>query len=233
MQERRSYRHLFFDLDRTLWDFEASSRLTFTSMIEQFGLASYGICDIGTFLPVYTEINEHLWDLYKQNRIRKEVLRSERFLRVLHHFGYDDPDLAVKLGDYYVYESPRRAMLFPGVHEVLGALQGPYSLHIITNGFEEVQQVKLDSAGLRKYFTKVITSEAAGVKKPEPGIFRFALEETGARLDESLMIGDDYEVDILGAKGAGMDQALVYCPQGNGCDATWCCPSLDDLLSFL
>ncbi len=207
------YKHLFFDLDRTLWDFEKSAAETFEDIYHRFGFQAAGIGSPQQFFDTYTHHNEHLWDLYREGKIEKEVLRGLRFNLTLKDFGIHNPEMAEEIGDYYVEESPRKVNLFPYSHEILRYLQPKYQLHLITNGFSEVQEVKLQCSDLRQYFIQVITSEDAGAKKPDEAIFHFAFGQTGALPSESLMIGDDLGVDILGAKLVGMDQVLFdpYC----------------------
>jgi putative hydrolase of the HAD superfamily len=126
----------------------------------------------------------------------------------LKEFGIADEKLAADLGKDYLEISPRKVNLFPNAISVLDYLMPRYQLHLITNGFSEVQEIKLRVSGLEKFFQTVITSEEAGVKKPDPAIFYFALQKAGADIGNSLMIGDDFEVDIIGAKRVGMDQVL-------------------------
>lgn len=203
------YKHLFFDLDRTLWDFETSARQTFEEMYQNFDLQKLGVTSYKDFTKKYKEHNDLLWTFYRKGKIKKEVLSVRRFEMTLDEFGIDNYELAQELGRFYITESPLKVNLFPYTHEVLNYLRQKYHLHMITNGFEEVQQTKIDQADLRKYFREIITSEEAGVKKPEKGIFRFAFEKTGTSADEALMIGDDLEVDIKGAQSVGMDQMFV------------------------
>ncbi len=136
------------------------------------------------------------------------MLRGLRFRLTLADFGIDDHELAENIGHDYITISPLRVSLFPNTFEILDYLKPKYPLHLITNGFSEVQETKLQSSGLGKYFQHVITSEEAGFKKPDERIFRFAFEKTGAKPGESVMIGDDPDVDILGAREFGMDQVL-------------------------
>jgi putative hydrolase of the HAD superfamily len=203
------YRHLFFDLDKTIYDFDASSRLTFEEIHEHFHLADKGILDLSLLIERYTHINLKLWELYRNGGILKEVLNVRRFDLALKEFGIDDRSLAEAIASYYVTESPLKNTLFPGVETTLTYLKKKYRLYIITNGFEEVQHKKLNINNLRPYFDDVITSEEAGCKKPDPAIFRYAIQRTGARGEESLMIGDDLIVDIQGAREAGIDQVFV------------------------
>ncbi len=205
---KKKYKHLFFDLDRTLWDFDSSARIAFDEIYLKFNLKKRGIKDVEDFLKTYTHHNEYLWSLYREGKIKKELLRSERFRLTLSAFKINDNALAEAIGNEYVKISPLRVALFPNVNEILGYVSQKYSVHLITNGFSEVQEVKLRSAGLGKYFHTIITSEEAGSKKPDLRIFDYAFLKSGARAEESIMIGDDPDVDILGAKSAGMDQVL-------------------------
>ena len=200
------YKHLFFDLDRTLWDFDKSAQQTFALLFEKHKLNHKGVPDLKTFFSTYNKHNDVLWESYRNGDLKKEILRDLRFVHTLESFGVKDEELAVTLSEDYLYYAPRTVHLFQGAVEVVKQLHPHFELHLITNGFEEVQHIKIQTAGLEPYFNKVITSEAAGVKKPDPKIFEYALYLTGASKSESLMIGDDLEVDILGAQSFGMDQ---------------------------
>lgn len=202
---RKHYKHLFFDLDRTLWDFDTSSHETFVYMFSKFNLPGYGIESFDKFIEVYHKHNDYFWDLYRKGELKKEVLRGIRFKATFESFGIDNKELIEKITEDYLYHSPRNVFLFPNTHKTLEYLQDKVDLHLITNGFEEVQEIKMQSSDLRKYFKTVVTSEEAGVKKPDAGIFKFALHRAGANAAESLMIGDDLEVDIEGARLFGMD----------------------------
>jgi len=199
------YKHIFIDLDKTIWDFDRNARATFEEIFKKYDLGSNGIPGLDAFITVYTRINEMLWDLYRENKIKKEVLSIRRFELTLNEFGIDDLILATHIGEDYVTLSPLKTLLLPHSREALDYLRPKYALHIITNGFEEVQQKKLDVCKLRKYFRTITTSEEAGVKKPETPIFELALRKAGARASQSLMIGDDLVVDMSGARLTGMD----------------------------
>lgn len=205
------YKHIFFDLDHTLWDFEASSEFTFKKMYDHFELFSKGISNVEDYYKKYLVHNLNMWALYREGKIDKEILRNLRFEKALNDFQIDDPRLAIELADYYLYHTPRNVFLFPGALETLDFLSKQYPLHIITNGFQEVQFVKLETSGLKDFFTEIITSEEAGVKKPDGGIFHYALQRAGAEASESLMVGDDPVVDIAGATAVGMD-AIFFNP---------------------
>jgi putative hydrolase of the HAD superfamily len=200
------YKHIFFDLDLTLWDFDRNSKEAITELFQELEILKKFNLSQEDFLPVYRNFNDNLWDQYRLGKIEKEDLRILRFSKTLLHFGIDDQNLSRQLGDGYVEKSPKKTYLFPHALEVLEYLSQKYKLHIITNGFQEVQFVKLENSGIRKYFDQVITSESAGCKKPDKRIFHYSLYRAKAKTKQSIMIGDHLDIDILGAKNAGMDQ---------------------------
>ena len=204
-------KHIFFDLDRTLWDFEKNSQTTLLQLIKDFKLIEKGIDNPDNFIKKYKIYNEKLWELYREDKIKKEELRGKRFQLALAEYDIDDSELAEQFGLAYTQQSPLKTILFPYTHEVLLYLKKKYSLHIITNGFEEVQHIKLASSDLTQYFNVIVTSEQVGVKKPNAKIFEFALGQAKAKPDESIMIGDDFSVDVLGAEQIGM-QGVYFNP---------------------
>lgn len=206
-----SITHIFFDLDRTLWDFEANSYDELMAIWKRNGLHQRGISLPDEFIKVYKQINEACWEAYRKNEISKEVLRGERFRKTLAYYGIDDQQLAEDIGVQYIANSPQRTKLVEFSHEVLDYLSVKYELHMITNGFEEVQHIKLEKSGLNKYFGEIITSEMAGVKKPDQRIFDLAIEKSGAHPGQSVYVGDDLVVDVLGAISAGW-HAIYYNP---------------------
>ncbi len=205
--------HIFFDLDHTLWDFDSNSRETLNELYHEFNLVSFGIEKPKHFIDRYILHNDKLWGMYRDNRISKHRLRSARFEATLRDFKILDKDLAKSIGSAYVVQSPNKTKLNEGVLSLLDKLKNTYTLHIISNGFQEVQMVKLNASGLMPYFKEIITSEKAKAKKPNPRIFDFAMKTTGAKPSESLMVGDNYEIDILGALGANW-KAIHYMPEG-------------------
>ena len=194
-------KHIFFDLDHTLWDFDRNSKLAFERMFEKHGI-SIGLEE---FIQVYEPINFNYWKLYRENRISKEELRRKRFSDVFVRFDihYDKAYLDI-LATTYIDELPKDNHLLEGVMDLLHYLSERYILHIITNGFHEVQHKKLQNSGITNFFQTVTTSEEVGLKKPHPVIFQKALEKAMAKANESLMVGDTFEADILGAEGVGM-----------------------------
>ena len=209
----KKYKHIFFDLDRTLWDFDAAAEVAFERIYEKYGLKEKGIPSAHDFHEVYHPLNEHLWELYRENKITKDDLNRTRFVLPLEHYGIHDVDLADHLSEDYVYWSPRIVRLVPGTMELLEYLKPKCHLHLITNGFQEVQDTKLTLSGMKPYFETLTVSEEVGVKKPNPEIFHYALRKANARAEESLMIGDEMAVDIDGARTMGMD-TLFFNPTG-------------------
>ena len=198
-------KHIFFDLDRTLWDFETNSHSTLEELFSTFHLKEKGIPNADKFIQIYKAHNEKLWELYRVGKISQKDLRRERFQRALSDFGIQNSVLAAAIGEQYISICPKKNQLFPSSIEVLDYLFGKYKLHIITNGFHKVQHVKLKHANLTKYFDAIITSEQIGVMKPNPKIFEFALETANAKSSESVYVGDDLKVDIIGCQNYGID----------------------------
>ena len=213
----KKYKHIFFDLDRTLWDFDAAAEVAFERIYEQYNLKSLGIPSAHEFHEVYHPLNERLWELYREDKINKADLNRTRFLKPLEHYGIHDVELADHLSEDYVYWTPRIVRLVPGTMELLEYLKPKYHLHLITNGFEEVQDTKLTLSGMKPYFETLTVSEEVGVKKPNPEIFQYALRKAHATAEESLMIGDEMAVDIDGARAAGIDTVL-FNPRGEKID---------------
>jgi putative hydrolase of the HAD superfamily len=205
----KQYKHIFFDLDRTLWDFDAAAEVAFERIYEKYDLQSLGIPNAHEFHEVYHPLNEHLWELYREDKITKDYLNRTRFVLPLEHYGIHDTDLADHLSEDYVYWSPRIVRLVHGTMELLDYLKPKYHLHLITNGFQEVQHTKLSLSGLEPYFETLTVSEEVGVKKPNPEIFLYALNKAQAKVEESLMVGDEMAVDIDGARAIGMDTVFL------------------------
>ena len=201
----QKYKHLFFDIDRTLWDYKTNVRSIMQDIYIKFKLQEYAI-DFDNFLSVFDHYNILLWTKFRKGQIKKAILRDRRFYLTLKKFGINNYDLAIKCSSEYIAISPNKTNLFPDVIETLEYLKTKYHLHIITNGFNEVQFKKLKNSGLKHFFEKVVTSDNAGSQKPNMKIFEYALTSVNARKNESLMIGDDWDLDIIGAKSYGFDQ---------------------------
>ena len=192
---------VFFDLDHTLWDFEKNSALTFEKILVEHKID----IDLAKFLDVYVPANLVFWKLYREEKISKEDLRYQRLKTVFDTLSYKVSDeMIFSLSEDYINHLSSYNNLFPNTVEVLEYLKLNYRLHIITNGFQEIQDKKLKNSGIYSFFDEVINSEMAGVKKPNPIIFELALEKANVAPEKSIMIGDSLEADILGAMGVGL-----------------------------
>ena len=195
-------KHLFFDLDHTLWDFDKNSALTFDKI---FKLNNLDI-DLNSFLEVYVPINLQYWKLYRDEKIDKKSLKFARLNDAFKALGIEvSTRLIHKLSGDYITHLSTFNHLFPGTIELLEYLQPNYTLHVITNGFKEVQHGKLNQSKIDHFFQTVTNSEMVGVKKPNPKIFNHALQMAKATKEESLMIGDNLEADVMGAINFGME----------------------------
>jgi putative hydrolase of the HAD superfamily len=205
-------KHLFFDLDRTLWDFDGNSKRALTQLFDEAKLQQTTL-NFTDFHDFYVSVNASLWKAYGNKEITKDYLRDERFRKTLEKWKLDDDRLVKYFSDGYVELSPKQTTLFPNTLETLTELkQNGYEMHIITNGFKEVQYTKLENCQLRSFFDVIVCSEEVGINKPDPKIFQFALNKAGTEAKNSFMIGDDYEVDILGAERVGM-KTVHFNPQ--------------------
>lgn len=208
-----STKHIFFDLDRTLWDFDRNSEAALRHILESEELIPQ-VQSFERFHKVYIQQNAHLWKLYGKGKIKKDELRYERFRAAFRKFKLHDEALVQRVGDAYVKISPRQTLLFPNAIETLKELKKMgFHLHIITNGFKEVQHIKLENCGMHAFFDVIICSEVIGKNKPDPAIFKYAMKEAGATPENSLMIGDDYHIDVAGALQVGM-HAIHFEPEG-------------------
>jgi len=198
--------HVFFDLDHTLWDFEKNSGLTF----EKIFIENKIDVKIDDFLKVYVPLNLAYWKLYRNEKVSKEELRYARLKKSFDAISYTVSDTLIdKLATEYIENLAEFNHLFEGAFELLDYLKEKYTLHIITNGFEEIQSKKMVNSKLHHYFDQIITSESVGVKKPNPKVFNFALESAKATKENSIMIGDSLEADIQGALNVGLK--AIHC----------------------
>ncbi|CAI8158275.1 MAG: Putative HAD-hydrolase YfnB [Bacteroidota bacterium] len=205
---KQQIKALYFDLDHTLWDFEANSALAFESLFKEFRID----LDLNQFLAVYIPNNNVYWKLYREGKIDKETLRFERLKTVFDKLNYAASNTLIDdMSDAYIQTLPEYNMLFDGAIEILTALKQHYALHVITNGFQDVQYFKMRNSGLLSFFDTVTDSSSVGVKKPNPKIFEYALEVGKVSPNESMMIGDNLEADIEGALKTGM-HAVHFMP---------------------
>ena len=204
------YRHLFFDLDHTLWDFETNSKQTLADLYTINALQERNIPDFELFFERYSFHNHRLWDRYTKGFIKQDELRWKRMWLALLDFKLVDEPLAKLMGVQFLDQLPFKKSLFPYTVEILTYLKEKnYQMHLVTNGFESVQYNKIKYGNLQPFFKAVITSEASNSLKPNKEIFDYALLKTGAQLEESIMIGDNQDADIQGGINAGMDTIFV------------------------
>ncbi len=198
----QNIKHLFFDFDNTLWDFEANSEEALSELFYKYEIEKKCKVSFLDFLITYKEINHNLWHLYSTNKATKEEIRFERFNNVFKFYNYENNDLAEIWDEEYLTISPFKTKLVTGAIEILEYLKPKYQLHIITNGFKEVQETKLINCDLKKYFNQIIISEIYGFNKPDINIFKMAEILAETNHTECAMIGDNFDTDITGAINA-------------------------------
>jgi putative hydrolase of the HAD superfamily len=204
------YKHLFFDLDHTLWDFNANAKESLAELYAIFDLLERIKTPFEDFYPKYLFHNEILWDRYHKGLVISDELKWKRMWRTMLDFKIADEPLARELSAKFLEILPTKKLLFPYTIEILDYLKDKqYVLHLITNGFEKTQWSKLNNSGLDGYFTHVVTSELSNSLKPKKEIFEYAMGKANASLAESIMIGDNLDADIQGAMNAGMDSVFV------------------------
>lgn len=228
------YQHLFFDLDHTLWDFETNSRAMLANIHTKYHLAKKGIRTSREFITKYEEVNEQLWSQYRKGQIDKSRLRNTRFAHALQLWEIHDAKLAADINEYYLAHSPYQKGLMPNAVQTLTELKERYTLHIITNGFKEIQEIKLRESGLIHFFETVTISELVGVQKPHPDVFLYALKAAQSTADKSLYIGDHLESDVQGGKNVGIDQVFFNPSKvSHNAAPTYEISDLGELCSFL
>lgn len=203
------YQTIFFDLDHTLWDFEANSRATLDHIYREFELEQKGIKGFEEFYQIYKAHNERLWERYRKGFIKRDELKWKRMWLTLLDLKLANETFAKELAQVFIEMLPRQQQLFPHALSVLDHCRDKgYQLSLITNGFEDTQCKKLEACKIAHYFTHVVTSEKSRSVKPDAAIFEFALQASNTRSEQALMIGDNLDVDIAGAKNAGIDQVF-------------------------
>lgn len=231
--QAKKYKVLFFDLDRTLWDYRANSEQTLKDLIQKH--TPELIEKFDEFLTIFYDVNESLWLEYRDGRLSKENLSTQRFIDSFKRLGVDAESFADEFSADYIKESPNKTRLFPKAIETLQYLKNAgYRMFLLTNGFVEVQKVKIRDSKLEPFFERMITSEEAGYQKPHEKIFEFALNIVKAEKADCLMIGDDLESDIEGAQNFGID--TVFFNQAGLMHAhtpTFEIKKLDELMGFL
>jgi putative hydrolase of the HAD superfamily len=207
-----SYKHLFFDLDHTIWDFDKNAEETLSELYHTYKLRDLGLHSADRFIEVYTHNNHQLWADYHVGKITKQKLRETRFSKTFIDLGLSPELIPERFEDDYVNICPSKTNLFPKAHETLCYLKEKYSLHLISNGFKESTEQKVFNNGLNIYFENVVISEVVGFNKPDKAIFNHALTLANAGISESIMIGDSLEADIRGAQDYGM-KAIYFNPE--------------------
>ncbi|MCP4520527.1 MAG: HAD-IA family hydrolase [Cytophagales bacterium] len=207
-------KHIFFDLDHTLWDFEANAQLTLQEIFEEFNLASEINTDVQSFCNAFLAVNYEMWKLFDDRKINKQQLREQRGPKVLEKFEVINPELAETIESTYLKRCPTKGQVFPHTFEVLEYLSKKYTLHILTNGFQSSQKIKIDYANLRPYFREVITSECSPYKKPDLAYYEFALQKIKTTSTKVIMIGDNLRNDILPPRELGI-KAIHFDPKNS------------------
>lgn len=200
--KNKNIKDVFFDLDHTLWDFDKNSELTFESIFNK----NHPTIETAAFIEKYVPINQACWKLYQYDKITHAELRYNRLKHSFDALNYSISDEQIEnIAQEYIQGLPENNHLFDGTFEILEYLSQEYKLHIITNGFADVQYKKIKNSNIGSYFQTITNSEMAGVKKPNPLIFEHALDLAKAKKENSIMIGDCLEADVQGALDAGLE----------------------------
>lgn len=206
MLKKKKYKHIFFDLDNTLWDFKKNSALAMSATFLHFSIKNIPFT---RFFEIYEKHNHQLWMDYRNKKIAKKELIRLRFQKTFDELAVKGIDPA-EMNEHYLHEMPKQKELNEGAAQLLESLSiSGFQLYIITNGFKEVQHKKLESSGLAKYFKRIFISEEVKSPKPAREIFEYAIKSSNAKKTESIMIGDDWDVDVMGAVKFGID-AVFY-----------------------
>jgi putative hydrolase of the HAD superfamily len=208
----KNYKHIFFDLDRTLWDFNKNSTDALIDIVKAFHLEGK-VKDVDEFVKCFQYYNNRLWDDFLEGKMRKQILRLERFRLLLNRYDISEKKTVEKISQFYLNTAPCKPALIEGTIDVLNYLAPKYKLHVISNGFYDVQLTKIVNSGISKYISKLYTSDRIGYAKPDKRIYEYAVRSIHAHKEDCLMVGDDIKNDIDGAKNASIDQ--VYFNPGN------------------
>lgn len=213
----KTYQHLFFDLDHTLWDYDRNVTESLSELYQIYGLRDLGIPTFENFHTAFHHVNFQLWDWYNVGKIDKHNLRKERFPKIFTHAGAKPEAIPAEFEEDFMSRTSSKPHVFPYSKEILTYLREKYRIHVITNGFKESQAKKMKSSGLDIFFELIVTSETTGYKKPDPRIFHYAMEQLSTSPELCLMIGDNPDSDILGAQRAEIDQ-VFFNPEGKEID---------------
>ncbi|AWW30863.1 noncanonical pyrimidine nucleotidase, YjjG family [Echinicola strongylocentroti] len=230
----KQYKHLFFDLDHTLWDYDRNVQESLSELYEIYALEGLGVPTNHDFYNTFLQVNYGLWEHYNVGTMDKATLRKERFRRIFDEFGAHDVPVPKAMEEDFMKRTSSKPHLFRYSKEILNYLHPKYELHIITNGFDESQALKMTSSGIQSFFQLVVTSETTGHKKPDKRIFEYAMNQLGTSPDECLMIGDNLISDIEGARNASIDQVFFNPSKlNNELTATYTISDLEELKKIL
>jgi putative hydrolase of the HAD superfamily len=196
--------HVFFDLDHTLWDFDKNSSETLEFLFHKHNFNSFHNIALQQFITEYHKVNRELWELFNHNKIDKHQLRELRLQYTFVNLGIDPQHIPTTFNEEYISLCPHKGHLFPHAIEILEHLQCNYNLHILSNGFAEIQAIKIHTSGIEPYFSNIFTADHIGVKKPNKAFFEFVLNKLNTVPDNCIMIGDTLDADVLGAMNAGI-----------------------------
>lgn len=202
----KNVRHIFFDLDNTLWDHRKNAYMTIRELFSQQKISETYNIDFELFHDAYHEINEKLWEQIRDGEIDKDYLRKYRFYNTFLKFEVDDQNLSDYFEHHFLDEILKYNELVPGAADLLDYLEAKdYKMHIISNGFQEVTERKCVLSGIADYFETITSADSVGVRKPRPEIFQYSFDLAKAEKSESIMIGDDWIADVKGAQRFGID----------------------------
>ncbi|MEN9332763.1 MAG: hypothetical protein RLZZ94_1853, partial [Bacteroidota bacterium] len=205
--------HIFFDLDHTLWDTDKNAKESLQEIHQEIKIQENFNVSFELFHATYQKHNDILWKKYAKHEVTKSEVRINRFKYSLEELNIFDDNINEFFASHFVSRTPLKKNLIEGAIELMDYVKDRYTLSIITNGFKEVQYIKMEESGLSKYFSHVFISEEVGHNKPSPDIFKHAMQTSGAiNAENCLMIGDSLEADILGAINAGM-KAVYLSPE--------------------
>lgn len=220
---------LFFDLDHTLWDFDSNAEECLLEIFEEFLPDKSAHSTV--FIEKFNTINKAMWLLLERNEITHEYLRKNRFKNTFEAINLQISDTqGEQMNERFLELLPHKTGLVKHALEILEYLKPKHTLHILSNGFCEIQTRKINNSGLAPYFNELITVDVAGARKPDPAIFDYAVKKSGAKLSDSMMIGDSFEADIMGAERYGLE--AIYFAKENQQDHPRFINSLDQLKNY-
>lgn len=210
----KQYTAVFFDLDHTLWDYEKNSLESLTQLHIAYDLYNYGGVSLDKFLNTFKKVNSGLWESYNKGIIDREHIKQNRFKSILESFGIENEGMSKRMSVEYIQLCPQKKHLMPHTIDVLEYLKDKYTLFLLTNGFDDVQTIKLNTSNIAGYFKGMVTSETCGHRKPSKEIFDYTLDQAQSSPEETVMIGDNLMADIRGARKANLD-TVYYNPSKN------------------